>query len=279
MPQVKSFDCADVGIVDLRTSGFGVDGMPETRLIVYLRRPRSTPRRSRGCASSRGGGASARYQPSARRAPHHCGSPSAGREIRATRGCGLSAATVDVMERHTPGGCPSPLLSARVLGRFSVMLDGHPVDTLSSRRTRNVLAYLLTHRRVPVPRDVLMDAFWPHADPEAARNSLHVALTGVRHALRCAWPGPVLQRVHDTYLLADTSPCGSTSKSSSSTAATGSAPSTRGPDRGDPVLRSRGAVLRRRLPADTRMRTRRRPPARRCATRPSRRSHAWSSCT
>jgi transcriptional regulator with XRE-family HTH domain len=36
MPHVKSFDCADVGIVDLRTSGFGVDGMPETRLIVYL---------------------------------------------------------------------------------------------------------------------------------------------------------------------------------------------------------------------------------------------------
>lgn len=107
------------------------------------------------------------------------------------------------MERHRPGACPSPLLSARVLGRFSVMLDGRPVDTLSSRRTRNVLAYLLTHRRVPVPRDVLMDAFWPHADPEAARNSLHVALTGVRHALRCAWPGLVLQRVHDTYRLAD----------------------------------------------------------------------------
>jgi DNA-binding SARP family transcriptional activator len=108
---------------------------------------------------------------------------------------------VAVMERAAG---TRPLLSSRLLGRFSVTLDAHPVDTLSSRRTRNLMAYLLTHRRVPVPRDVLMDVFWPQADPDAARNCLHVALTGVRHALRRAWPGPVLQRAHDTYLFADT---------------------------------------------------------------------------
>jgi len=99
---------------------------------------------------------------------------------------------------------PRPLLSARLLGRFSVTLDGRAVDTTSSRRTRNVIAYLLAHRRVPVPRDVLMDVFWPRADPDAARNCLHVALSGVRQALRRACPEPVLQRVHDTYLLTDT---------------------------------------------------------------------------
>ncbi len=115
----------------------------------------------------------------------------------------MSAATIQVLERDAPGARTGPVLSARVLGRFSVMLDGQTVDTLSSRRTRNVMAYLLTHRRAPVPRDVLMEVFWPQADPEAARNSLHVALTGVRHALRCASPEPVLQRAHDTYLLAD----------------------------------------------------------------------------
>lgn len=99
---------------------------------------------------------------------------------------------------------PRPLLSARLLGRFSVTLDGRAVDTTSSRRTRNLIAYLVAHRRVPVPRDVLMDVFWPHADPDAARNCLHVALTGVRRALRRACPEPVLQRVHDTYVLAGT---------------------------------------------------------------------------
>ena len=74
---------------------------------------------------------------------------------------------------------------------------------MSSRRTRNVLAYLLTHRETPVPRDVLMDVFWGNADPEAARNSVHVALSGVRRALRATGPEPLLERRHDTYRFAD----------------------------------------------------------------------------
>jgi transcriptional regulator with XRE-family HTH domain len=36
VPQIKSFICPDVGQLDLRTSGYGVTGMPETRMIVYL---------------------------------------------------------------------------------------------------------------------------------------------------------------------------------------------------------------------------------------------------
>jgi DNA-binding SARP family transcriptional activator len=77
------------------------------------------------------------------------------------------------------------------------------VDTVSSRRTRNVLAYLLTHRESPVPRDVLMDVFWGNSQPEAARNSVHVALSGVRRALRATGPEPLLERRHDTYRFAD----------------------------------------------------------------------------
>jgi DNA-binding SARP family transcriptional activator len=97
-----------------------------------------------------------------------------------------------------------PALSVRLLGAFRVTLDGRPVDTESSRRTRNVMAYLFSHRRVPVSRDVLMEVFWPDAGPDAARNCLHVALTGVRRELRRASTAPVLQRAHDTYRLADT---------------------------------------------------------------------------
>jgi hypothetical protein len=70
------------------------------------------------------------------------------------------------------------VLTAHFFGTFRVSVDGTPVDTASSRRTRNVLAYLLAHRRAAVPRDVLMEVFWPAAAPDAARNSLHVALTG-----------------------------------------------------------------------------------------------------
>jgi DNA-binding SARP family transcriptional activator len=90
-------------------------------------------------------------------------------------------------------------LTAHLFGTFRVTIDGTPVDTVSGRRTRNLLAYLLAHRRLPVPRDVLMDVFWPTSRPEAARNSLHVALSGVRQALRAAHPQPVIERPFDAY--------------------------------------------------------------------------------
>jgi DNA-binding SARP family transcriptional activator len=102
-----------------------------------------------------------------------------------------------------PGRHGAPVLTARLLGRFVVTVDGHLVDTLSSRRTRNVLAYLLAHRRAAVPRDLLMDTFWPNATPDAARNCLHVALTGVRSALRICTPHPIVERSYDAYRIAD----------------------------------------------------------------------------
>jgi DNA-binding SARP family transcriptional activator len=107
---------------------------------------------------------------------------------------------------HRDGPVPDderPMLTARLLGRLWVVLDGRVVDTWSSRRTRNVLAYLLAHRELPVPRDMLMDVFWPGASPSAARNSLHVALSGVRRALDDGGPRPLLERWHDAYRLSD----------------------------------------------------------------------------
>lgn len=96
-----------------------------------------------------------------------------------------------------------PQLTARLLGRFVIAIDGRVVDTQSSRRTRNILAYLLANRRAQIPRDVLMEVFWPNVHPDAARNSLHVALTGARNALRGCCPKPILQRTFDTYGIAD----------------------------------------------------------------------------
>jgi SARP family transcriptional regulator, regulator of embCAB operon len=94
-------------------------------------------------------------------------------------------------------------LAAHLLGTLRVTVDGIAVDTTASRRTRNLLAYLLVYRRAPVPRDVLMDAFWPDAPPDAARNSLHVTLSGLRQALRAASAQPVIERRFDTYRIAE----------------------------------------------------------------------------
>jgi transcriptional regulator with XRE-family HTH domain len=36
MPLVKRFPCGDAGMVDVRTASFGVTGLPESRMVVYL---------------------------------------------------------------------------------------------------------------------------------------------------------------------------------------------------------------------------------------------------
>jgi DNA-binding SARP family transcriptional activator len=94
-------------------------------------------------------------------------------------------------------------LSARFLGSFEVTLDHRPVPLGTSRRTRVLLAYVLDRSPLPIPRDVLMDVFWPDASPSAARNSLHVAMCAVRKALACAWDGPVIDCRGDVYQLSD----------------------------------------------------------------------------
>ena len=106
------------------------------------------------------------------------------------------------MAAATAGAADGPRLTAYLLGGFLVTIDGVPIDMASSRRNRNVLAYLITHRRSPLPRDILTEAFWPGAEPGAARNRLHVALSGVRQALRAVSPYPVLERRFDTYRIA-----------------------------------------------------------------------------
>ncbi len=116
----------------------------------------------------------------------------------------------DSVSRRARGGVvaladehAAPILSVHFLGTFRVMINGVEVDTASRRRRRDVLAYLLAHRRRPVPRDVLMDVFWPTAEPDAARNNLHVALSLARSSLAAVWPGTVIERCFTGYRISD----------------------------------------------------------------------------
>ena len=68
------------------------------------------------------------------------------------------------------------------LGPTRLTASGAPV--VPPRRSRLVLQYLIAHRRRPVQRDVLLEAFWPGSSPRAARNSLNVAITLLRRAFR-----------------------------------------------------------------------------------------------
>ena len=78
------------------------------------------------------------------------------------------------------------LLTVHLLGQLKVRLDDVPVDDWPSGRGRSLFKYLVTHRDPWPRRELLMDAFWPEAAPAAARNSLNVAVHGLRRAFRAS---------------------------------------------------------------------------------------------
>jgi DNA-binding SARP family transcriptional activator len=89
-------------------------------------------------------------------------------------------------------GQRGPLLTVHLLGQLKVRLDDVPVDDWPSGRGRALFKYLVTHRDPWPLREVLMDRFWPDAAPSAARNSLNVAVHGLRRAFRSSAAGPVV---------------------------------------------------------------------------------------
>jgi DNA-binding SARP family transcriptional activator len=92
-------------------------------------------------------------------------------------------------------------VSVHLLGSISVVIDDVPVEEWSSARIRSLFGYLLTHRQPWPAREVLMEVFWPEKSPKASRNSLNVAIHGLRRVLRTAKDVPVIVHSGGTYRL------------------------------------------------------------------------------
>jgi DNA-binding SARP family transcriptional activator len=86
----------------------------------------------------------------------------------------------------------APRLAVHLLGQFVVSLNDVVVANWPSRRAQELFKYLVTHRQPWLRREQLMEVFWPDSPPEAARNSLNVAIHGLRRALRAAADVPVV---------------------------------------------------------------------------------------
>ena len=78
----------------------------------------------------------------------------------------------------------SPSLAVHCLGPFQVYENNEPIEKWPSSKGKSILKYLVINRERPVAKEVLMELFWPEADPDAARNNLNVAIYGLRQALR-----------------------------------------------------------------------------------------------
>jgi DNA-binding SARP family transcriptional activator len=80
----------------------------------------------------------------------------------------------------------TPDITAHLLGELRVTFQNRPVEMWSSGRGRAVFEYLIVNHQSKVRRDRLMSMFWPEASADAARNSLNVAIHGLRQSLRPA---------------------------------------------------------------------------------------------
>ncbi len=81
-----------------------------------------------------------------------------------------------------------------LLGGLSATLGSTRVTRFPTEKTAALLAYIALFPRQH-PRDVLVEVFWPDAEPEAARNSLSKALSSLRQRLeppRERGAGPVI---------------------------------------------------------------------------------------
>ncbi len=91
---------------------------------------------------------------------------------------------------------PVASLSVHLFGTFQAFLNGKPINGWR-KKSEAVFKYLIVHRVVPVHREKLFELFWPHLDPQSARNCLNVTV----HALRQNLQQTATSNVTDSLLL------------------------------------------------------------------------------
>jgi DNA-binding winged helix-turn-helix (wHTH) protein len=78
------------------------------------------------------------------------------------------------------------VVEARLFGTLQLRVDGTPVTSWVGQRGPSVLRFLLSRQGHGWARDELLAEFWPEVSPDAARNRLQVAVSGLRRTLQAA---------------------------------------------------------------------------------------------
>lgn len=95
-----------------------------------------------------------------------------------------SPSTLSTSPAKDSGTPAIPSLVVYCLGAFRVYQGDRLITDWNGLKGKSIFKYLLAHRETPIAKDILMDLFWPDADPESARRSLHQAIYSLRQALR-----------------------------------------------------------------------------------------------
>lgn len=101
------------------------------------------------------------------------------------------------------GGEPSagPALAVYFLAPFQIIRNDTRLADWAQCKSKSIFKYLIAHHQHPVARDVLMEKFWPEADPVAARNNLNVAIYKLRKVLACGDSTPCVVQEGGSYRL------------------------------------------------------------------------------
>lgn len=69
------------------------------------------------------------------------------------------------------------------LGPLKVYSSLKEVRHWQSMRSKSVFEYLITRKRTPVAKEILIETLWPDCDPKSAANNLKTAVYGLRQTL------------------------------------------------------------------------------------------------
>lgn len=78
----------------------------------------------------------------------------------------------------------SPALAVYCLGPLRVYQNDRLLTEWTGLKGQLILKRLIANPHKPIAKDILMDLFWPDADPESARRNLHQAIYSLRQALK-----------------------------------------------------------------------------------------------
>ena len=91
------------------------------------------------------------------------------------------------------------VVEARLFGTLQLRVDGAPVTNWAGQRGPSVLRFLLSRQGHGCTRDELLAEFWPEVSPDAARNRLQVAVSGLRRTLQEVTNLPVIEYADGGY--------------------------------------------------------------------------------
>ncbi len=96
---------------------------------------------------------------------------------------------ISVSWQHGADIKTNPDLRVHFFGKLTVQTEGKNLNLLPGEKMNALLAYLLFAHAKPVHREVLLSKFWGYTGPNAARNSLNVAMHNLRRHLQQVQPG------------------------------------------------------------------------------------------